>query len=342
VQALESDQVTPRGIMQLALGFMASKTLLSAVELGLFTTLADGPLDGETLRRRIGIHPRSARDFFDSLVALGMLERDADGRYANTAAADRFLDRRKPSYVGGLLEMMNARLYRHWGSLTEGLKTGLHQNEAKGRDESAFTALYADPARLENFLAGMTGVSLPIAAAIATAFPWRDYRALIDVGTAQGCLPVQVARAHPHITATGFDLAPVRPTFEAYVRAHGLSHRLRFHPGDFFNDPFPTADVIVMGHILHDWDRPTKMTLLKKAHDALPAGGAVLVYDMMIDDDRRTNVSGLLMSLNMLIETPGGFDYTGADCIGWLREVGFANARVEPLVGPHSMAVGIK
>ena len=339
---MDTDQVTPGGIMQLALGFMASKTLLSAVELGVFTSLADGPLEREALRARTGLHERSARDFFDALVALGLLKRDDSDRYANTAAADLYLDRQKPSYVGGLLEMMNARLYRHWESLTEGLKTGLHQNEAKGRDESAFTALYADPARLQTFLTGMTGVSLPVANAIARTFPWRDYGTMIDIGTAQGCLPVQVALAHPHIRGGGFDLAPVRPTFEAYVRSHGLADRLRFHPGDFFNDPFPSADVLVLGHVLHDWDLPTKKMLLKKAHDALPAGGALVVYDMMIDDARRTNVSGLLMSLNMLIETPGGFDYTGADCIGWMRDAGFATARVVPLVGPHSMVIGSK
>jgi hypothetical protein len=339
---MDSDQVSASAIMQLGLGFMASKTLLSAVELGLFTVLADGPLDAEALRARTGVHRRSARDFFDSLVALGMLERDESGRYANTPATDLYLDRRKESYVGGLLEMMNARLYSHWAALTEGLKTGLHQNEAKGKDESAFTALYADPVRLEVFLGAMTGVSLPNARAIARAFPWRDHRTMIDIGTAQGCVPVQIALAHPHIRGGGFDLPPVRPVFERYVAAHGLADRLRFHPGNFFDDPFPPADVLVMGHVLHDWDLPTKKMLLKKAYETLPAGGALVVYDMIIDDARRKNVAGLLMSLNMLIETPGGFDYTGADCIGWMREAGFAAPQIEPLVGPHSMVIGLK
>jgi hypothetical protein len=339
---MDSDQVSASAIMQLGLGFMASKTLLSAVELGLFTVLADGPLDAEALRARTGVHRRSARDFFDSLVALGMLERDESGRYANTSATDLYLDRRKESYVGGLLEMMNARLYSHWAALTEGLKTGLHQNEAKGKDESAFTALYADPARLETFLGAMTGVSLPNARAIARAFPWRDHRTMVDIGTAQGCVPVQIALAHPHIRGGGFDLPPVRPVFERYVAAHGLADRLRFHPGNFFDDPFPPADVLVMGHVLQDWDLPTKKMLLKKAYETLPSGGALVVYDMIIDDARRKNVAGLLMSLNMLIETPGGFDYTGADCIGWMREAGFAAPRIEPLVGPHSMVIGLK
>src|SRR3954462_4131944 len=136
-------QVTPEAILQLGLGFWGSKTLLSAVELGVFSELAGDPLEAEELREPLALHPRSARDFFDALVALGMLERK-DGRYSNTPATDLFLDRAKPSYVGGLLEMANARLFGFWNSLTEGLRTGEPQNEGKV-GEDFFAALYADP-----------------------------------------------------------------------------------------------------------------------------------------------------------------------------------------------------
>src|SRR4051795_9141013 len=188
----------------------------------------------------------------------------------------------------------------------------------------------------------MTGVSLPTARAIATAFPWQEYQTFVDVGCAQGGLPVEIARAHPHLTGTGFDLPPVRPVFERYVAQHGLGDRLRFRPGDFFADPLPQADVLVMGHILHDWGLDEKRTLLKKAYESLPEGGALIVYDAVIDDERRGNAFGLLMSLNMLIETPGGFDYTGADCRSWMHETGFRESYVEPLLGPDAMVVGIK
>ncbi len=237
--------------------------------------------------------------------------------------------------------MLNARLYGFWGALTESLRTGEPQNESKGGGDT-FAALYADPARLESFLAGMTGASLANAAIMAHAFPWQDYRTVIDIGAAQGCLPVQLALAHPHLSGGGFDLPAVRSVFERYVRDHGLADRLRFFPGDFMRDELPRADVLVMGHILHDWDLPTKKALLAKAHRALPGGGALIVYDMIIDDDRRTNAAGLLMSLNMLIETKGGFDYTGAECMGWMREAGFRDTRVAPLAGPHSMVIGMK
>jgi hypothetical protein len=337
---------TPDAIMQLGTAFWGSKTLLSAVELGLFSELsASGPQDAEALRERLGLHARSARDFLDALVALGMLERD-DGLYSNTPSTDLFLDRSKPSYVGGLLEMANARLFGFWNSLTEGLRTGEPQNEAKSADaESAgsfFDAIYADPQRLRGFVKAMTGVSIGVAHALAASFPWERYQSVIDIGCAEGCVPVQIALAHEHIGGGGFDLPVVGPLFDEYVAQAGLGERLRFHAGDFFAEPLPAAEVLIMGHILHDWSAEEKRLLLAKAHAALPDGGALIVYEAIIDDDRRENAFGLLMSLNMLIETPAGFDYTAADCQRWMREVGFSDAYARPLVGPDSMVVGIK
>ena len=330
----------PEPILQLGLAFWASKTLLSAIELGVFTQLANGPLTENELAARLSLHPRSARDFFDALVALEMLARSGD-KYTNTPSTDVFLDRNKPSYIGGLFEMANARLYRFWGSLTEALQTGQPQNEVKSGG-NLFEGVYADPNRLKGFLKAMSGVSMGPARAIAAKFPWSEYRSFVDVGCAEGCVPVVVAREHPHLIGGGFDLGVVQPHFENYVAVNGLSDRVRFHPGDFFNDELPSADVLIFGHILHDWNLEEKKMLLAKAYRALPPGGAVIVYEAIIDEERSKNAFGLLMSLNMLIETPGGFDYTAGDCIGWMREVGFRDTRVEHLLGPDSMVVGIK
>lgn len=336
-----ASSITPDAILQLGLGFWNSRTLLSAVDLGVFTLLAEhGPMDVETLRARLKLHARSARDFFDALVAMNMLDR-RDGKYFNSPQTAQFLDRRKPEYVGGLLEMSSARLYRFWDRLTEALRTGENQNESRG-GQDLFGALYADPQRLEGFLSAMTGLSLGAANAIAQKFPWKDHRSFIDVGCAQGAVPVTVANVHAHLAGGGFDLPQVKSIFEKYVKQHGLADRVQFHAGSFFSDPLPKADVLIMGHILHDWNLEEKKMLLRKAFDALPAGGAVIVFEALIDDDRRANAFGLLMSLNMLIETSGGFDYTGADCTGWMKEVGFRSGRVEHLCGPDSMVVGIK
>jgi hypothetical protein len=336
---MTDEQPTPDGIMQLGSGFWGSKTLLSAVELGVFTELAEQPLSGEALASALGLR-RGAADFFDALVALGMLRRDGQ-TYANTAATDIFLDRNKDSYIGGILEMFNARLYPFWGSLTEGLKTGKPQNEAKSGGDF-FAALYADPARLKDFAHAMTGLSMGAATTMAEKFPWKKHKTFIDVGTAEGGLPVQLALRHPHLTGGGSDLPGLESPFNDYVSSFGMQDRLRFVANDFMTEPLPKADVLIMGHILHDWDLPQKKMLLRKAYEALPNDGALIVYESIIDDERRQNAFGLLMSLNMLIETPGGFDYTGADCQEWLREQGFRETYVEHLAGPDSMVVGVK
>jgi O-methyltransferase domain/Dimerisation domain len=335
------NEVTPDHILQVGTGFWASKTLLSAVEMELFTELAKHPEPLPELSARLGLHPRSAHDFLDALVSLNFLER-RDGTYYNTPSTDLFLDKRKPSYIGGILEMANHRLYPFWANLTTALRTGLPQNEASNGDADPFTALYADPERLRGFLKSMTGISRGANIAIAKQFPWADYKSAVDVGTAQGDLISQVALANPHLAGTGFDLPAVGPIFEDYIATNGLSGRVQFSPGSFFDAPIPNADVVMMGHILHDWDLPTKRMLIRKAHEALPTGGALVVYESIIDDDRSKNTFGLLMSLNMLIETPGGFDYTGADCTAWMREAGFHSTRVEHLIGPDSMVIGIK
>jgi 2-polyprenyl-3-methyl-5-hydroxy-6-metoxy-1,4-benzoquinol methylase len=335
--------LSPERILLTGFGFWASKALLSAVEIGVFTELADGPKQLHSLSGRTGLHPRSARDFMDALVALGFLKRE-DGVYSNTPESDLFLDRNKSSYIGGMLEMASVRLYGHWSSLTEALQTGREQSEAKDdASVSFFQVVYADPVKLKMFLSAMTGVSQGANIAIAKKAPWAKYKTFVDIGAAQGDLAVQIALANPHLKGTGFDLAPVGPIFEEYVAANEVGNRVQFEPGDFFTRALPSGrDVITMGHILHDWDLKHKKMLVKKAYEALNPGGALVVYDAIIDEDRSKNAFGLLMSLNMLIETSGGFDYTGSECMEWMKEAGFKDAYVEHLAGPDSMVVGFK
>jgi hypothetical protein len=269
-----------------------------------------------------------------------MLLRLPDGRYANSAETDCYLDRNKPSYIGGLLESSGTRLYGVWGSLTAALRTGHPQCEKSAA--SNFSPLYADAVARNTFVSGLTAKTRPVGKALATRFPWRDYSTLIDVGTAEGCLPVEIAQAHPHITGGGFDLPALVSLFDAYVQARGLAHRLRFYPGDFFSDPLPAADVLILGRVLHNWNLATKKMLLRRAYEALPHGGALIVYEHLIDDARRENSAGLLSSLHMLLVSAGGFDFTGADCMDWMHEADFHDMRVEALTTDQSMVVGIK
>jgi hypothetical protein len=337
--AAAPDGVSPDHIFDIGFAFRKSKALLSAVELGVFTALGDGPLDGETLMARVGIHPRGGRDFLDALVALHFLDRGEAGRYANRPDCALYLDRRKSTYVGGSLELLNSYLYVDWVHLTQALRTG-HGGSALA--DGGYAGLYADRASFDTFLQGMSGTSLIAARSLAERFPWHRHEMVIDVGTAQGCMPVELARSHAHLRGGGFDLPQVEPIFTDYVRRNGLSDRLRFYPGDFMHEDLPKADVLVMGRILHNWDLPTKKLLLRKAAQALPDGGALIVYDNIIDDERRHRPHSLLASLNMLIETAAGFEYTGSECSAWMREAGFRDIRIEQLDPISTAAIGIR
>ena len=327
------------------MGFWPSKTVLSAVELELFTQLGDEPMTGEEIGERLGLHPRGIYDFLDTLVALRLLERDGDGtdgRYRNTEETATFLDKGSPTYIGGILEMANARLYRFWGDLTEALRTGEPQNEVKYTGKPMFEELYSDPARLEQFMGAMKGISAGNFHALAETFDFSKYGTVCDVGGATGQLCMILARRHPHLSCISYDLPVVEPIAERTIEAAGLSDRVSTASGDFFADPLPHADVITMGLILHDWNLDRKMHLIRAAYDALPEGGAFIVIENLIDDARRENAFGLMMSLNMLIEFGDAFDYTGSDFAGWCKDAGFRDTEVLPLAGPASAGIAYK
>jgi O-methyltransferase/methyltransferase family protein len=332
--------VTPDRLISIGTGYRRAKVLLVAVELGVFTVLDRQPCAAPDLGQKLGINGRAARDFFDALVALELLQRDNEGRYANTVEARLYLDRNKANYLGGMFNQFDAREYQMWSRLGDALRTGKPQIGSNSVEH--FATIYDDPERFRTFVSAMTAGSLSAAKAIAEKLPWSNYRTLMDIGTAQGCLPVQVARVHQHISGGGFDLPELSAAFADYVHENGLSGRLRFQSGNFFEDELPAADVLVFGRVLHNWDLATKKMLLRKAYQALPKGGAVVVYDMLIDDERRTAADGLLSSLNMLLWTNAGFGYGGAECAGWMREAGFGDTRVEPLVAGQSMVIGQK
>jgi len=338
-------QRDPGRLMQIGMAFWPAKTLLSAVELGVFTALSDKALTARELQHELGLHPRGVTDLLDTLVALDVLARDGEAeaaRYRNTDDAAHFLDRNSSSYIGGFLEMANSRLYRYWGDLTEALKTGQPQNEMKHGGEGMFEELYRDPQRLEQFMSAMAGISLANFETFAEKFDFAPYKTMCDVGGATGQLSIFVARRHPHMTCTTCDLPAVVPIARKTIEAHGLSERITASSVDIFSEPLPKADVITMGMILHDWNLEKKMQLIQAAYDALPTGGAFAAIENLIDDERRSNAFGLMMSLNMLIEFGEAFDFTGRDFDGCCRKIGFRRTEVIPLRGPASAAVAYK
>ena len=338
-------QLDPGPILQTAFGFWSSKVLLTAVEFGVFTTLRERRLTGAELGAEAGLHPRGIADFFDALVAMRVLDREGDGPsalYANTPTAALYLDRDSPRYIGGILEMLNARLFKFWHDLPEALKTGKPQNETKHGQKGIFETLYEEQPKLEQFLGGMTGLSRINFEAFADKFDFSKWKTLCDVGGATGLLCTEVAKKHAHLRFISFDLPPVEPIAKRHIAALGLSDRIATASGDFFKDPLPKADVITMGMILHDWNLEKKRHLIRAVYDALPEGGAFVAIEALIDDARRENLFGLLMSLNMLIEFGDAFDYSGADFKSWCTEAGFKRFEVIHLAGASSAAVAYK
>lgn len=332
--------LSPTRLRALGTAYRQARVLLSAVELGVVAALVDQPLDAETLAARLGVHERGARDLFDALVALGVLDR-RDDRYRPTVEAAAFLDPAQPTAVTGAL---SARDYALWTRLTEALRSGQPQVAAAGfgNEQYGLVERYLSPDFVREYTAFHTGNTRDSAAIIARAFPWSTYQTYVDIGTAAGNLPVQVALAQPHITGGGFDMPPVRPAFEEYVAAHGLADRLQFYPGDFFVDPLPTADVLSLSNVLHDFGVEQRQLLIRKAYAALPVGGALVVFERFLDDERRTNVPGFLVGLQMHLYTAAGANFTGAECRTWMHVAGFTRTEQLDLGSGTSVAVGTK
>lgn len=342
---MTTPQLAPDAILQTAFSFWGSKVLLTAVEFGVFTKLAHRQLTGAELGAELKLHPRAIADFFDALVAMKFLDREGDGpdaKYSNAPEGALFLDEKSPRYIGGILIMLNARLFKFWNDLPEALRDGKAQNETKHGQKGIFEELYSDLPKLEQFMGAMTGLSRINFEAFAEKFDFSKYKTLCDVGGATGLLSIEAAKKNPHLKCISFDLPPVEPIARKYIAAAGLENRVGTAAGDFFKDALPKADVITMGMILHDWNLEKKMHLIRAAYKTLPPGGALVVIEALIDDARRENVQGLLMSLNMLIEFGDAFDYSGADFKKWCSEVGFKRFEVIHLAGPSSAAIAYK
>ena len=338
-------KLDPGYIMQTATAFWASKVLLTAVELDLFSTLGEGAMTASELGQALELHPRGTYDFFDALVALKFLHRDGDGpdgRYKNTSETAAFLNRNSPGYIGGLPQMLNSRLFGFWNDLGTALKTGKPQSEVKHNGKPMFEELYSDGARLGEFLDAMTGFQAINFRGLAEKFDFSQYNSVTDVGGALALLSRTIASRHQHLMFNSFDLPEVAPHAQQQVDAAGMTDRITVVGGDFFKDELPRADIVTMGNILHDWNLQKKKVLIRKAYDALPEGGAFIAIENLIDDARRENAFGLLMSLNMLIEFGDAFDYTGANFREWCGEAGFRRFEFIQLTGPSSAAIAYK
>lgn len=338
----------PSKIMQIGMGFWASKVLLTAVKFKLFTLLGAGAQKAAAIKSQLQLKTtdRHVFDWLDALVSFGFLQREGlleTAVYSNTPETAMYLDRSSPRYIGGMLEMANNRLYRFWGDLEEALRSGLAQNESKGSaNMDFFTELYKDPDHLQEFMDAMSGIQQGNFHTLVKKFDFGKYKTIADIGGADASLAIVICRAHPAVKCITYDLPPVAPLAQKKIDAAGLQSRITFSSGDFMKDALPSADVYTLGNIIHGLDEQGKIALMKKIYQQLPEDGAMMILENIIDDERRVNSFGMMMSLNMLVENGEAFDCTFADFQRWTKDIGFRRTEILSLTGPTSAAIAYK
>jgi len=317
--------------MQIISGFWASKTLAAAVELDLFTQLSGRGVDIHQLSQLLELHPRPAEMLLSGCASLGLLEKRGE-RYHNSPLSEEFLVRGKPYYFGGVITLLDRRLYLPWNRLPEAIKT--NRAQTWGDQPGIFEAMSANPEEQRIFTEGMHSFSVQSGEAVAAAFDFLPYAHLLDVGGGSGAYCIEAARRYPHLRATVFDLPTALEIAREKIAEAAFSDRITTHPGDFFNEALPKgADVVLLSMILHDWTPEKNRVILKRCFDALPSGGAVIVSELMMNDEKTGPASAALMSLNMLIETEGR-NYTWAEYTQWLKDVGFREIQGLPVESP--------
>ncbi|MFE6165778.1 methyltransferase [Streptomyces sp. NPDC056486] len=329
----------PFDVMFLGWSFFRSKLLTSAMDLGVFTSLGDNRLSAEEIVDRAGLHPRGAQDFLDALAAVGLLLRE-DGRYRNSSGTALYLLPDRPGFVGGFLRMTSELMGGEHDALTSLLRDGNARGQGSG-GEVPFTRIFHDPDRLRKFLSAMDSFSSAVAPGVTEIIDWSAYSSFTDVGGARGNLAAALAAAHPGLTGTVLDRPSMEQHFDELVAERGVSEQLRFTGGDFFEDELPRADVLILGGVLHDWPDDRRALLLRKAHDAVREGGAVIVYDTMIDDHRE-RADPLMLSLIMMLQSAQARGFSPAQCISWMTDAGFTAEQTVLLPALTTAIVGRK
>jgi predicted O-methyltransferase YrrM len=328
-------------LMELATSFWGFKTLAAATELELFTKLSG--TKGTTsagLAKTLAIAERPAEMLLTGCAALGLLKKRGP-RYVNSPMAERFLVRGAPQYFGGFIEMLDKRLYAGWGKLTEALRSNAPTTWDPGQHKSLFDGV--DPVMLEHFWQAMHSISSSTGDVLARTLDWKRFRRVLDVGGGSGALDIELCRRHRHLRATVYDLPFVVETAAANIERAGLTQRVSTIGGDFFADAaYPTGhDAILLSLIMHDWSEADDRRILQKCYAALPSGGAVMICELLVNEAKSGPAPAALMSLNMLIETTGGRNYTAGEYGAWLRDIGFRRIRTVRLAGAGADGVVI-
>lgn len=339
--------LSPEPVFQMMTGFWVSKALMTAVELDLFTKLAGGKqATVQDLQEMLAMESRPAEVFASALASLGLLQKNTGGEFSNSPLAEAFLSAKSPAYMGGIIRMFDERLYKGWDHLAWSLANNKPVDAMKG---GGVESMFADAKKnesikaMQKFTHAMHGISVGPAMALAKAFDFTKCKKMLDVGGGSGVYALQVAKEYPQVEATVADLAPVCKVADEYILRYGLAGRVKTLVADFFKDDLPKGyDAVFFSHIIHDYDEDKCVALLKKAYASLSDGGAVIISEWMLNDDKTGPVPSALMGLNMMIETNGGRNYSFAEISSMLAKAGFKRMEKRLLAGPAEIAIGYK
>jgi len=331
--------------MQLATAFWAFKTLSTAVDMSLFTHFSTSPMSARETADWFNIEERPAEMLLTGCASLGLLEKDPQtGRYCNSPLSETFLSRNARYYFGGFVTMLNQRLYAGWDKLPDAMRTNKPTTWDPSKQKSLFEG--ADPAMMSTFWQAMHSISTFTARALGEAMDFSPFRNVLDVGGGSGAFDIELCRRYPHLQSAVYDLPFVTEIAAKNIAEAGLGQRIATHAGDFFRDAeFPAGhDVILLSMIMHDWSEADNRAILKKCFAALPAGGAIVISELLVNDEKTGPPPAALMSLNMLIETVGGRNYTPSEYTEWLNDTGFRDIRVIwfEAAGANGVVVGHK
>jgi acetylserotonin N-methyltransferase len=295
----------PSPVLDLIEAFRRSKTMFTAVSLGIFDRLRDAPASAADLADALELNADGLARLLDACAALGLL-RKADGIYSNQPVADVYLCSASPNTLSGYIRYSDEALYPMWGHLAEAVREGTNRwTQTFGGQGGLFSHFFRTDAAMRDFLQGMHGFGLLTSPQVAAAFDLSRFRRLADLGGATGHLAIAACERYPDLRAVVFDLPPVVEFAREHIAASPARDRIEAAAGDFFTDELPAADLYYLGRILHDWSEEKIDRLLARIAGRLPAGGGLLIGERLLHEDGVGPLPANMQSLNMLVCTEG-------------------------------------
>jgi acetylserotonin N-methyltransferase len=331
----------PAVVLDLLEAFRRSKTMFAAINLGVFDALADGPKTAQVLAGQLQANVDALERLLVACVGLNLLKYDESG-YQNQPAATAYLCRNSPRRLTGYLSYSNEVLWKLWANLEDAVREGSNRwKQVYGVDEPIFDHFFRTEPLKREFLFGMHGMGLISSPEVVAAFDLSRFRRLVDVGGATGHLAVAACLRYPSLEAVVFDLPAAVPLAQEVIGASPVASRVSVVAGDFFTDALPEGDLFALGRILHDWTEKKSLALLRKVYESLPIGGAVLVAEKLLDEDKTGPRWAQMQSLNMLVCAEGK-ERTLGEYETLLRQVGFTEVLGSPTASPLDAVLAVK